>query len=81
MSEQVCKDSMKKAIEEAVEPNSEESKPRDLTISLDTWQKQGHMSLNGILSASSLTTSKIVYILSKYCTCKKKLNDTRPIHK
>lgn len=68
--ERVCKDNMKLAIEEAVEENDN---CRDLAVALDgSWQKRGHTSLNGIVSATSVSTGKVVdvEIISKYCQCK-----------
>lgn len=60
---------MSEAIKEAVAANDGCS---DLAIALDgSWQKRGHTSLNGILSATSLDTGKVVdiEIFSKYCNC------------
>lgn len=48
---------------------------RDLPISLGrSWQKRGHTYLNGIVSAASMDTGKIidVEIFSKFCKCKHK---------
>lgn len=67
--EKVAKSSMKEAIEEAVELNGGS---RDLTVALDgSWQKRGFSSLNGIVSASSFDTGKIldVHVMSKHCLC------------
>lgn len=68
-SEKVCKSFMKKAVEETVVANDNS---RDLTVALDgSWQKRGHTSLNGILSATSVLTGKVVdiEIMSKFCKC------------
>ncbi|GFT60636.1 uncharacterized protein TNCV_1789251 [Trichonephila clavipes] len=44
--------SMKKAVEETVEMNNNN---RDITAAFDgSWQKRGHTSLNGVVSATSL---------------------------
>ncbi|GFS78953.1 hypothetical protein TNCV_4341951 [Trichonephila clavipes] len=44
--------SMKKAVEETVEMNNSN---RDITAAfVGSWQKQGHTSLNGVVSATSL---------------------------
>lgn len=43
---------------------------KDLSVALDgTWQKRGHTSLNGVVTATSVDTGKVVDIecLSKYC--------------
>lgn len=59
--------SMALAVREAVVCNDES---KDLTVALDgTWQKRGHTSNNGVVSATSVATGKVldVEILSKYC--------------
>lgn len=37
-----------------------------------SWQKRGHTSLNGVVTAVHITTGKVLYaaILSKYCKCR-----------
>lgn len=62
--------SMSLAIREAIVCN-EGSK--DLTVAIDgTWQKRGHTSNNGVVSATSVAIGKVidVEVLTKYCqTC------------
>jgi hypothetical protein len=68
----VCNENMKEAVEEAIQINDG---IRDLSAGFDrTWQKRGHMPLNGVLTATSVDTGKVidVAILSKYCYCKNK---------
>lgn len=72
--EDVCFASMDSAIEEAITANDGE---RDLAIAIDgTWQKRGHTSLNGVISATSFDTGKVVdvAIFSKFCKCLNKQN-------
>lgn len=69
VSDTVCKESMKNAVEDAVVINENS---RDLAVAVDgSWQKRGHTSLNGIVSLTSLDTGKVldIDVLSKYCTC------------
>ncbi|GFW90204.1 uncharacterized protein TNCV_1790241 [Trichonephila clavipes] len=67
--------SMKKSVEETVEMNNSN---RDITAAFgSSWQKRDHTSLNGVVSATSLETSKVLDFecLSKYCfVCKKEKN-------
>ncbi|GFV30924.1 uncharacterized protein TNCV_4013581 [Trichonephila clavipes] len=67
--------SMKRAVEETVEINNSN---RYITSAFDgSWQKRGHTSLNGVVSATSLETGKVLDFecLSKYCfVCKNKIN-------
>ncbi|GFT78761.1 uncharacterized protein TNCV_1805521 [Trichonephila clavipes] len=67
--------SMKKAVEETIKMNNSN---RDITAVFDgSWQKRGHTSLNGVVSATSLETGKVLDFecLSKYCfVCKNKIN-------
>ncbi|GFW29572.1 uncharacterized protein TNCV_1549831 [Trichonephila clavipes] len=67
--------SMKEAVEETVEMNNSN---RDISAAFDgSWQKRGHTSLNGVVSAASLETGKVLDFecLSKYCfVCKSKIN-------
>lgn len=68
----VCQLSMDMALEEAVALNDGDPK---ITAAFDgSWQKRGHTSLNGVISASSPETSKIidVEILSKAWRCPEK---------
>lgn len=61
--EEVAEESMKKAVEE-------NSGNKDIAAAFDgTWQKRGHTSLNGVVTATSFDTGKIldIEVLSKYC--------------
>lgn len=74
VAEDVCFQSMKNAVDEAVTGNDG---IRDLPVALDgTWQKRGHTSLNGVVTATSFDTGKVIdiSILSKYCKCPNKEN-------
>lgn len=82
-AELVLNESMRDAVEEAVEENkilvddSSEGNQRDLKAGIDgTWQRRGFSSLNGIVTCSSVDTGKIidVEVLSKFCTCLDKGN-------
>lgn len=54
---QVAKKSMEAAIQESIELNENS---RDLCIALDgSWQKRGHTSLNGVVSATSIENCKV----------------------
>lgn len=71
----VCVQSMKDSIEESVIENDGD---RDLTVICDgSWQRRGHVSLNGIVSAISANTGKVIdiKILSKYCRCKDRMSN------
>lgn len=85
----VAIDSMKRAVEEAVEENKliiEEHKrttpeicldPRNISAGFDgTWQRRGHQSLNGVATCTSIDNGKVmdVEILSKHCICLDKNN-------
>ena len=68
-TEQMCRDSMKKAMEEAV---SQADGNTDLCVAVDgSWQKRGHTSLNGVVSVTSVDTGKVldISVMSKYCQC------------
>lgn len=70
--EDVCFEGMTKAVEEAVVENEGS---RDLPVAIDgTWQKRGHTSMNGVITATSFDTGKVidVSILTKYCKCTNK---------
>lgn len=71
---EVCVESFKEAVEESVVANNFD---RDsLCVSLDgTWQRRGHRSLNGAVTAVSVDTGKVldVKVYSKHCRCKKRL--------
>jgi len=65
----VSEDSMGAAVQEAVDANGG---CRDISVALDgTWQKRGYVSLNGVVTATSFDTGKVIdlQIYSKYCRC------------
>lgn len=67
--EDICFQTMTNEVEKAVSVNEGS---RDTPIAVDgTWQKRGYKSLNGIVTATSFDTGKVVdmSILSKYCAC------------
>lgn len=67
--ENVALHNMKVAVEEAV---AENDNVRGISAAFDgTWQKRGHISLNGVVTATSVDTGKVidVAILSKHCRC------------
>lgn len=71
--EDVALKTMKEAVEESVEMNGGS---RDLVVALDgSWQKRGHKSLNGVVTATCGDSAKVidVAILSKHCRCKNKI--------
>lgn len=75
--ESVCVHSMKVAVEEAVHEN-DNPQERDLCVAVDgSWQKRGHVSLNGIVSVTSVDTGKVldIYAMSKFCLCPEKVNN------
>lgn len=64
---EMAENSMKNAVSEAVAENEGST---DIAVGFDgTWQKRGFKSNNGVASATSIDTGKIldVDILSKYC--------------
>lgn len=68
----LCEQSMKSAVEEAVITNDN---CRDLCVGVDgSWQRRGHVSLNGIVSLTSADTTKVldIHVMSKYCLCPNK---------
>ncbi|KAJ4447696.1 hypothetical protein ANN_09704 [Periplaneta americana] len=72
IAEDVAIESMKNAIEEPVVENNN---IRDLSVALDgSWQKRGHTSMNGVVTATSVDTGKVigVAVMSKYCRCPNK---------
>lgn len=72
---EVAYDSMKNAVEDCVEQNDGQ---RDITAIFDgSWQRRGHVSQNGLVTAISETNSKVldVRILTKYCRCKERLKN------
>lgn len=74
--EDLCKQQMKIAVEEAVN-ETEDPGSRKLCVAVDgSWQRRGHVSLNGIVSVTSVDTGKVldVHVLSKYCLCPDKNN-------
>ncbi|GBO38189.1 hypothetical protein AVEN_104490-1 [Araneus ventricosus] len=77
-----CSKSMLKAVEGAVSRNDNSL---DITGVLNgTCQKRGHTSINGVITATSLDTGKVLDFecLCKYCfTCKNKSNDCKDCQK
>ena len=66
---EVSEGTMLNAVRESMELNDADD-PRNIAAAFDgSWQKRGHTSLNGIVSATSFDTGKIldVEILSKFC--------------
>lgn len=60
---------MKEAVEEVETVNKGW---KDLSVAVDgTWQKRGYTSQNGVITATSVDTGKVidVEILSKHCRC------------
>lgn len=56
-TEDVCFQSMRDAVEEAVVANDGS---RDIPVAIDgTWQKRGHTSLNGVVTATRFDTGKV----------------------
>lgn len=75
VAKEVCLDSMKEAVEESVADNDGD---RDMTVLFDgSWQRRGHTSFNGIVSAIAGNTGKVIdiEILTKYCRCKTRLDN------
>ena len=68
--------SMLDAVNEAVDLNEGCT---DLSVGLDgTWQKRGHTSLHGVVSATNIDTGKVLDVetLTKFChTCERVKND------
>lgn len=49
---------MQKGVEEAVLSNEN---CRDIAVALDgSWQKRGHTSINGVITATSLDNGKVI---------------------
>ncbi|GFT21439.1 uncharacterized protein NPIL_441321, partial [Nephila pilipes] len=71
----VSSESMRNAVEDTVKNNNSN---RDITAAFaGSWQKHGHTSLNGVISATCLETGKVLDFkcLSKYCfKCKNRNN-------
>ncbi|GFT29015.1 uncharacterized protein TNCV_3586661 [Trichonephila clavipes] len=65
-----CGDSIQNAAKEAI---CENEGNKNIAVAVDgTWQKRGYISLNGVVTVTSIDTGKVidVDILSKYCACK-----------
>lgn len=74
-TKRVCVESMKNFVEKAVRENDGS---RDLAVALDgSWQRRGYSSLNGLVTATSITTGEVldVDVLSKFCLCKGRLQN------
>lgn len=73
--------SMKKATEETIQENSGD---KDIAAAFDgTWQKRGYASLNGVVTATSFDTGKVldIEVLYKYCQGCTKPQNKRGTHK
>lgn len=71
----VCKDTKSQAIEECV---AENDGVRDITAIFDgTWQRRGHCSQNGVVTAIAANSGKVIdtRILTKFCWCKNRLKN------
>lgn len=72
---EVCEASMRNAATEAVEENDGKN---EIAAAFDgTWQKQGHTSMNGVVTVTSFDTGKVMDFecLSKFCVgCVNKSN-------
>lgn len=78
-AEDVCTISMSKAAKEAIAENIDENSAQpqcattNIAVAVDgTWQKRnGYSSKNGVVSATSVDTGKVldIEILSKHCVC------------
>lgn len=65
--QQVAENSMKEAAQEAKKENDG---CNNIAVAVDgTWQRRGFISLNGVVTATSVDTGKVmdVEVLSKYC--------------
>lgn len=74
-AKEACEDSMKTAAEECIIENDND---RDVTAIFDgSWQRRGHTSLNGVVTAIAANIGKVidVRIFSKFCRCKKRLQN------
>lgn len=72
-AKEVSKYSMERAVTQAVKDNDDE---HDLTAIFDgSWQRRGHSSLNGIVSAIGGDACKVldIKIFSKHCRCKERV--------
>lgn len=72
-AKRVCEDSMITAAEQCVAANGNS---RDITAIFDgSWQRRGHSSLNGVVTAISPDVGKVldVRIFSKHCRCPNRL--------
>lgn len=66
---EVCNASLFHAAQGAITANNGN---KDIAVAVDgTWQKRGHTSLNGVITATSFDTGKVLDFecLTKYCAC------------
>lgn len=69
-TKRVCVESMKNSVENAVRENDGS---RDLAAAHDgSWQRRGYSSLNGLVTATSITTGEVP---SRFCLCKGRLQN------
>lgn len=55
----------------------------DISAAFDgSWQKRGHRSLNGVITATSVTTGKVIdlCVFSKHCRCKNRVDQIHEIN-
>lgn len=69
----VCKDTMVQAVEECVAEN--DGKRGIAAIFDGTWQRRGHCSKIGVVTAIAANSGKVIdsRILTKFCRCKFRL--------
>jgi hypothetical protein len=78
-AEIVSVESMKAAVKEAIEENEGET---NISAAFDgSWQRRGHNSKNGVMTATSVDTGKVldVAVLTKHCRCSEKLEDLHEV--
>ena len=70
----ICNNSMLQAANEAFDHNEGS---HDIAVAVDgTWQKRGYSSNNGVVTATSYDTGKVIdiQVYSKFCRCPKRLD-------
>ncbi|GFY14468.1 transposable element Tc3 transposase [Trichonephila clavipes] len=68
---------MGKSIKNSVEESTRTEGSHDIDVALDdSWQKRGYQSLNGIVTATSVDTGKVIdfEVFSKHCRFKTAIN-------
>lgn len=82
--EKVAEECMVAAAAEAKAENEEQDQSRICAAFDGSWQKRGHLSLNGVFTVTSVGSSKILDVecLSKYCSnCKLIAKDCKRLPK